>query len=217
MIRSPSDIVQPRRLIALACLFLVWFVAVTMLARQAGASEDPKAFIASFADEGLALLANKDGGMAERQAAFRDLLQRYFDMERAGRITLGRHWRAASPDERAEYQKLFSDYVVASTTRRLEGYADNALEVIGARDLNDKEILVDSRFTTAGSEPVRVQWNVFKGDEGLRILDVSIEGVSQVLTQRNEFDSVIRAGGGDIEALLEVLRKQTAGAAAPPS
>ena len=217
MIRSPIAEAKSVRFAALAGLFLLWFLAFAVLARQAAAAEDPKAFIESFADEGLAVLASRDAGQDERQAAFRDLLDRYFDLPRTGRITLGRHWRAATPEQREEYDRLFRDYVVASTTRRLEGYADNSLEVEGARTINDQEILVDSRFITAGAEPVRVQWNVFKSDDGLRILDVSIEGVSQVLTQRNEFDAVIRAGGGDIQALLDLLRKQTAGLAASPS
>lgn len=218
MIRSKTAVGEPCRLAALSFLFLVWILAMMVVAGRVAAAEsadDPLAFISSFADEGLALLSKEEQDSADRQAAFRDLLGRYFDLPRTGRITLGRHWKRATPDERAEYERLFREYVVVSTTRRLQGYADNDLEVRGARVINEREILVDSRFTTAGAEPVRVQWNLFKGEEGLRILDVMIEGVSQVLTQRNEFDSVIRAGGGEIEALLEVLRKQTADLAKP--
>lgn len=222
MIRSKTAVGEPCRLAALSFLFLAWFLAMAIVAGRAAAAEsaadpadDPLAFISSFADEGLALLSQDEQDSGDRQAAFRDLLARYFDLPRTGRITLGRHWKRATPDERAEYERLFREYVVVSTTRRLQGYADNDLEVRGARVINDREVLVDSRFTASGAEPVRVQWNLYKGEEGLRILDVMIEGVSQVLTQRNEFDSVIRAGGGEIEALLEVLRKQTAELAKP--
>ena len=211
VVRTPMSLMKPKcRFATLMGLFALWFVALAILARQAGAAEDPQAFIASFADEGLAVLADRDSGAVERQAAFRDLLTRYFDLPRTGRITLGRHWRRATPEERDEYERLFNEYVVVSTSRRLEGYADNSLEVQSSRDINEKEVLVDSEFRTGGAEPVRVQWSLYKGAEGLRILDVSIEGVSQVLTQRNEFDAVIRAGGGEIEALLQLLREQTA-------
>jgi phospholipid transport system substrate-binding protein len=40
-----------------------------------------------------------------------------------------------------------------------------------------------------------------------KIVDVLVEGVSMALTQRADFASVIQRGGGNVEVLLEHLRK----------
>jgi len=54
---------------------------------------------------------------------------------------------------------------------------------------------------------VKVDWRVRNSNGTLQIIDVVIEGVSMSLTQRSDFSSVIQRGGGNVEALLEHLRK----------
>ena len=44
-------------------------------------------------------------------------------------------------------------------------------------------------------------------DDRPRIIDVSVEGVSMVVTQRSEFASVIQRNG--VEGLIEVVRART--------
>lgn len=207
----------PSRLAAVAAAMLLSLFVVAASTVHAASAESPTDFVTRFADEGLALLTEKEAEERERQEALRELLQRYFDVPRAGRITLGRHWRRATDDEKTEYGRLFEDYVVVSINRRMQGYSPDTLDVIGAREINEVETVVESRIESPSSEPVRIHWSLIKDEESWRILDVTIEGVSQVLTQRNEFDSVIRAGGGRVEALLERLREQAATLSASPS
>ena len=41
----------------------------------------------------------------------------------------------------------------------------------------------------------------------MKILDVIVEGVSMSVTQRSDFSSVIQRGGGNVDVLLDHLRK----------
>jgi len=41
----------------------------------------------------------------------------------------------------------------------------------------------------------------------MKVIDVIIEGVSMSLTQRSDFSSVIQRGGGDIQILIDHLKK----------
>ena len=56
------------------------------------------------------------------------------------------------------------------------------------------------------NQDMRIDWRVRHMDEGWKIIDVSIEGISMVVTQRSEFASVLRASGGDVQPLLNDLR-----------
>jgi len=57
-----------------------------------------------------------------------------------------------------------------------------------------------------GRPPIRVDWRVRNGEDQLKIIDVVVEGVSMLLTQRDEFASVIQRSGGNVEGLLARLR-----------
>jgi ABC-type transporter MlaC component len=53
----------------------------------------------------------------EREEIFRRFLLDGFAMEKIGRFVVGLYWKQMSPDQRRDYQKLFS----AATQREWEG------------------------------------------------------------------------------------------------
>ena len=57
-----------------------------------------------------------------------------------------------------------------------------------------------------------VDWRVRPRGDGLKVIDVAVEGVSMSVTQRSEFSSVIQRGGGQIESLLQTLRQRVGSA-----
>jgi phospholipid transport system substrate-binding protein len=59
-----------------------------------------------------------------------------------------------------------------------------------------------------GKPPVKVDWRVRNKDGRYKIVDVLVEGVSMSLTQRSDFSSVIQAGGGDVQVLLNHLKQK---------
>ena len=58
----------------------------------------------------------------------------------------------------------------------------------------------------SGSD-VSVDWRVRERGGSMKILDVIVEGVSMSVTQRSDFSSVIQRGGGNVDVLLDHLRK----------
>ena len=50
-------------------------------------------------------------------------------------------------------------------------------------------------------------WRVRAGKDGVRIIDILVEGISMAVTQRDQFSAVVRRNG--FEGLLEVLRART--------
>ena len=55
-------------------------------------------------------------------------------------------------------------------------------------------------------QPLPLEFQAHKTPEGWKIYDISIEGVSLVLTYRSEFDAVVKQGG--IDALVKRLREK---------
>jgi phospholipid transport system substrate-binding protein len=173
-------------------------------------TDGARAWVLSFAQEGVALLENRTAQPQARAEHFRRLLDRYFSLDAIGRWVLGRSWRDASPGEREEYLRLFTDWVIYGYVNQFSQYSGESLRVTRVVENGDGSATVFSQVDRpAGEQPINVDWRVGQKDADYRILDVIVENVSLSQTWRSDFAAVIQQGGG-IGSLLQVLRERTA-------
>ncbi len=176
----------------------------------AAESGDPAAFVREFSVHAIGILADHSLSGARRQQAFRELLTAGFDVKAIRRFVLGRYWRKATEAERAEFTGLFEDLIVATYSKKFSDYSGQTLKVEAIREENQKTASVASRIRRRGGEPIRIDWRLLRRGGSWRIVDVVVEGMSMVLSQRSEYASVIKADGGRIGGLLVKLRAKTA-------
>jgi phospholipid transport system substrate-binding protein len=190
--------------------FLLLAIAlVPALPGPAGASADPAQFIKSMGEKAINELTGPNVTEAERQERFRQLFTESFDVPTIGKFVLGRYWRTASEAERAEFLKLFEDFIVKSYAVRFADYAGESFDVQNTTGAADGASVVHSRINRKGAETIRVDWRVQKNQDRLAITDVIVEGVSMAVTQRSEFASVIQSKGGKVAGLIDALRAKT--------
>ncbi len=187
-------------------LALVLFVAPA----KAAAPSDAAGFINDLLNKALKTLDNKQLSDDERAKTFRDLLDKDFDMPRISRFVLGPYWREASEQEKQQFQKLFEDYVVRSYASRFSEYSGEQVKVTGSRPESETSTLVQSQVVRQNGPPAKVDWRVRKDNNDFKIVDVDVEGVSMVLTQREEFSSVIQRSGGTVAGLNKELQQKLA-------
>jgi phospholipid transport system substrate-binding protein len=166
-------------------------------------------FIETLGSEVIGMLSDPVLSEEDRVAEFRRLLVNGFDLRTIGRFVLGRHWRRATPAERGEFEQLFEDYIVASYAARLGRYQGETLTVGATRDDGNGDKLVGTEIVPREGPAARVEWRVRAIAGNYKIIDVVVEGVSMVITQRSEFASVIQRSGGQVAGLLTELRKRT--------
>lgn len=176
--------------------------------QAAAASQPPDEFIRAMGAEAVESLTGEDLTNEEREARFRRIFNRSFDVETIARFTLGRYWRTATEEQRREYVGLFEDFVVQAYAARFRDYGGESFSVGQVRDISETEKLVASEIVRPGQPSIAVHWRV-RTDPEHRIIDVMVEGVSMGITQRDEFAAVIRSGGGNVQSLIAALRKQT--------
>jgi phospholipid transport system substrate-binding protein len=128
-----------------------------------------------------------------------------------GRLVLGRYWRDASPGQRSDYLQLFRRYMLQTFIQRLRQYAGTDMshpgerfQIIASRPVGERDILVQSRVAPPTSQPLRVDWRLRERPGEPVIIDLIVEGISLLVTQRSEFAAVLERGG--IEGLLAELR-----------
>jgi phospholipid transport system substrate-binding protein len=188
--------------------FLLLF-AVSLAPLPAKAADDAAAFIAGLGEKTLALL-NQKLPPDQLEPKFREILHEGFDVEQISRFVLGPYWRSADDAQKKEFVKLFEDYIVKAYSIRFSEYTGEQFKITGSRPEGDNSSLVTSQILRPGNAPpVRVDWRVNKTPTGYKIGDVVVENVSMMLTQKQEFASIIQRNGGQLEALLKMLREKT--------
>jgi phospholipid transport system substrate-binding protein len=180
------------------------------LGAPARATNDPASFITDLGTRAIGVLTS---GLSdsEREKQFRALFEEGFDVPEISRFVLGPNWRTATEAQRQEFTKLFETYVVHAYSVRFSAYAGQKLKVGSSRPEGDNAAVVQSQIALPNSNqpPVRVDWRVTGKGGAYKITDVTVEGVSMALTERQEFASVIQRNGGQVDALLKLLREKT--------
>ena len=187
-------------------------IVALLLAGLGSAHADESTSAASFVDGlvGDAIVVIKDQNLSaqDRQQRFEALLQRGFDMPRIARYVLGRYWTTASDDERQSFARLFQHWVVQTYASRFKGYSGETVKVIGTRDEDQGAIVTTEIMSPSGAPPIKLDWRVANHDGGFKILDVDVEGVSMVLTEREEIAAVIQRSGGTVASLNRVFAER---------
>lgn len=191
---------------------LTALLALFLTTGTAAATETPeKIFVQSLGERALSILANKNVTKEQAAATFKQMLNDNFDLPSIGRFVLGRYWNIATPAEQTEYNQLFHRMVEKIYVDRFGLYSGETFNVIGSRaDGQGADTIVLSQVVRPQGPPVNVDWRVRTTNGKMQIVDVIVEGVSMSVTQRAEFASVIQRGGGNVAALLQMLRDRTA-------
>jgi phospholipid transport system substrate-binding protein len=178
----------------------------SMVAGAAPTSEQAQDLVQGVGNDVIEILADEELASEEKLASLIDLLEGPIDIDLVARLILGRHWRTATPEQRQEYLDLFREYALDSIASKLNLYEGQSFDVTSARVLNERDALVTTQIISGGRPPLKVDWRLREIDGSLVAIDVIVENVSMIVTQRSEFSSVVERQGMD--GLLAELRSR---------
>ena len=207
-----STLLDPSRLrrwATAAGMSLVLLGPASNVAAVSPAEGDPAGFVATVGQQVVSVLAAQELEADQRSRHFRDIFVHALDLDIMARRALGRHWRAASDEQRDRYTKLFRTYVVNLYAVQLGGYAGETFTVLRQQRVKEGESLVIARIKRQYGPPLNMNFRVRQVNDRMRIIDVTISGVSLIVTKRSEFDAIIRHEG--LPGLLRRLDEKQAG------
>ncbi len=166
-------------------------------------------FIQDLGNNGLAIVKDTSLSPEQRSNKYRDFLNNAFDMPVIAKFVLGRAWNTATPQQQQEFVKLFEGLVTKIYGDRLNLYNGEGFQVKGSRPESDKDVIVNSVIThPQGAPPTTIDWRVRQDNGKMAVLDVVVEGVSQSLTQRQEYASILQSNNGNFDGLLNTMRQK---------
>ena len=173
--------------------------------------DDSGDFVKALGDRAINLLTQSKVSDEQQETRFRLLLREGFAVDKIGRFVLGKYRRKATSEELDEFLKLFEDYIVSlysSAFRNYSGETFAVSRVVKTRSARDTMVVTHINPET-DPNPTKVVFQVRYSKDVYKILDVKIQGVSMIVTQRDEFTGFIRNNGGKVSALITALRKKT--------
>lgn len=193
---------------AILTVFALLTAMLTPAVAQEADLAKAQAFVTSLADNAITILSTEKTRQG-REAAFSKLLDERANMRRIARFTLGQFGRKVSKDDFATFESLLGEFIVKVYANRLGEYSDEKV-LVGKAQAKKKNVIVDSRIEFAnGRDPIDIDWWLrVEKDGSLSLFDVRVLGVWMAQEQRDAFASVLKNNKGDINALLEHLRKQ---------
>lgn len=179
-------------------LILIALTLTLALAPPAPAETSPTELVFGVADQVVdRLRAGRPLSDDQAYHLVEDLILPHLDFESFSRLTLGKHWRQASPEQREAFTREFRSMLMHTYASSLNTYAGETFEHAGERNEGEGRVLVQTRFVRVQGEPVRVDYRLHRRDGEWKIYDVVIEGVSLVLNYRSSFGEEISRGGLD--------------------
>jgi phospholipid transport system substrate-binding protein len=170
--------------------------------------EKAEEFINQIGREFISILQASEEKNSSRELKLRALLENTFDFSTISRVALGRTWKKIKEEKRIEYRKLFQEYFLHKYSTKLAGYRKLSFTVIDTKTAGKRDMLVTTVIARPEAKDVKVGWRVRRHEETLMVLDIVVEDLSMLTTQRSEYSSVIKNHG--LDGLMSRLRSQNA-------
>ena len=200
---------RARLFLACAMMFLVG--SQTSFAGTSQIDSANKLVTQMMVDVESILAKDLDDDMARRDNVSA-LFDRYFDLPTIAKFSAGPYWRAADADQKTAYELAIRDVIIGTVVRNFYQLSGLKFTATDSQAKGKQLVLVNGTFTDINQQqpPIAVGWRVITADNTPPlILDVEIENISMLVTQKQENIAIIRKNEGQFAALIDAMIKRS--------
>lgn len=168
----------------------------------------PDVLIKTTVDEVLAIVKQDKDIQSGNQKKILEMVESkvlpHFDFVHMTRLSVGKSWRTATPEQKQALASEFRNMLVRTYTKAFTVYRDQTVEIKPLKIAPDAtEVTVKTSINKPGASPIPVNYEMEKGADTWKVFDLTIEGVSLVTSYRGTFSSEIQEKG--IDGLIKTL------------
>ena len=169
-----------------------------------------KIFVEKLGKQVVEKVSNTEITEQERYNNFKTLYLSSFDNYYISRFVLGRYWKTIDKGIQQQFVDSFNNYIVATYAPKFKGWEGTFKAVESLFENNYYNVKMD--ILNKDGPTLKMMWKIYiNKNEEFKILDVNIDGVSMLVTQRAEFLSVIKNHPNGVKGLIDAMDKKTAG------
>ncbi len=153
--------------------------------------------------------AIRNGDPARIAALVDEKVLPHFNFRRMTMLAVGRDWRQASPAQQDRLVEAFRTLLVRTYSNALTQYRNQTIAFRPLRAAaTDTTVQVRTEVQQPGAQPIGIDYMLERTDNGWKVFDVVVAGVSLVTNYRGTFAQEIRSGG--IDGLIRSLETRNA-------
>jgi phospholipid transport system substrate-binding protein len=173
------------------------------------AADQATTHVQTIVNEVSALLDSSDDSTA-KAIRLRQIMEQRAAMPQIARFAAGTAWRGMNADQQTRFVDAFSKFISTIYFGRFQEYVSVGMSVESFKigrviDAGRKGMLVKTNILQNGKAPVSVEWLVTDQPGRVLIADIVVEGISLLVTQREEIGGMLEARHGDVERLIADL------------
>ncbi|MGV6839616.1 MAG: MlaC/ttg2D family ABC transporter substrate-binding protein [Planktomarina sp.] len=160
-------------------------------------------FVTRVADEIMSIV--KSGSSQSSVAGkFNKMIGRYGDMPVISRSALGPASRSASGSDLSAFSKAFQGYVARKYSQQFAEFKDGSIKIKSSKD-RGRFVEVQAQIIRPGKAAINVDFRVWDKSGSTKFIDILIEGISLITTERAEMGALLDQRGGSISKLAKDL------------
>ena len=168
---------------------LVWLLMGSLHAQ----SQTPELIVEQTSAELLEII-NKDADRIRNDAEFVDsivnqIVLPIIDLQSMGKLILGKHWKTASEQQRADFVEQFKLMLIRTYAKSVADFGDAEIVILPNEDQQQgKFYRVKTQVSLSGSAPLNVDY-MFRQqkDTQWKAFDLIVDGLSMVKNFRSSF------------------------------
>lgn len=189
---------------------LVSFLFAALISVTAFAQEEsPDAMVKKITDEVLTIVRHdkdiQNGNTKKAIELVEVKVLPSFNFQRMTALAMGRDWNKANPDQKKRLTEEFKTLLVRTYSNALTSYRDQTVRYKPTKmQAGDTDVVVKTEIVQPGNKPIQLDYSVERQDNnGWKIYDVVVAGVSLVSNYRDTFNQEVRANG--VDGLIQML------------
>jgi len=194
-------------------------ISTVLVAAPAAAAEAPDVLVKRISNEVIdsvkADKAIQAGDRSKIMGLVNEKILPYVDAEKMTQQAAGRHWRAATPEQKQKLTTEFRNLLVYTYAGALSTIKNETVEFKPMRgSASDSDVEVRSQVNVSRGEPITLNYRLSNDSGSWKIYDVNVLGAWLVQTYTSTFNSEISKNG--IDGLIKRLADRNAQLAAKP-
>jgi len=167
--------------------------------------ESAKSFIVGIGNQAIKILKIPVDDKIKRKKELSSLLQERFDMKFISKVILGKEISKNTSQKKLDtFSNIFETHIVNIYSSQLGTYKGQKFSV-KRTDINKKDAFVYSTIDSPEYPIINIVWRVRDRKNGLKVIDMQVEGVSLLRTKKNDFAMILNSEG--LDGLINKLEK----------
>ena len=193
---------------------LVLFVLCFFLTFNSVFSDDkilsPEDYVTYIAQETLDVLGNKNKSTDEKVENITNIFLSNLAVREISLFVLGPYRRNLDSVQKTEYINLIKRFVSEIYSIRLASFPSGDFSILSSTDNGRSGIIVKTSIQFLNDpNPTKIDWRLIKKQDGnFKIFDIRVVGIWMAQEQRSTFTSFLSKNNGNIDKLMDRLKKQ---------